>query len=98
VVKVTDGLRAIIEKAGGGRERSKGVSFDRLWTIGFAIAALVGRDRAKASVSERADLMAPRVPELGKAVAQHDWETTAGLDHMHPDAVGIDERVIEYGH
>ena len=35
------------------------VSLDRLRTIGIAVAALVGRDRAKAGVGERAELMAP---------------------------------------
>ena len=74
------------------------VSLDRLRTIGFAVAALVGRDRTKAGLGERAELMAPRVPELGKAVAKKHRKALAGLDHVHPDAIGFDEFMNEFAH
>ena len=74
------------------------VSLYRLRTIGLAVAALVGRDRAKAGVGERAELMAPRVPELRKAVAENHRKALARLDHMHPDAVGVDEFVDQFAH
>jgi len=70
----------------------------RLRAIGFAIPALVGRDRAKARVRQRAQLMAPRVPQFGKAVAEHHRVSGAGLDQMHPDAVGVDELVGKFTH
>ena len=72
--------------------------FDRLGTVGLSVAALVGSDRAKARGRERANLMAPRVPHLGKAVAHHDREAAPRLVQMHPDAVGVDELVLELAH
>ena len=66
--------------------------------VGLAVAALVGRDDAKARRRERGNLMPPRVPRLRPSVAQHDQRTRALLDVMHPDAVGIDELVLQVGH
>ena len=31
-------------------------------------------------------------------MSEHDRVSFAGLDHMHPDAIGIDEFVRELGH
>src|SRR3984893_3325577 len=74
------------------------VSLDRLRTIGFTVAALVGRDSAKAGGGECGNLMAPGVPELGEAVAENHREALARLDDVHPDAVGFDELVDELAH
>src|SRR5260221_11571317 len=74
------------------------VGFDRLRAVGIAIAALVGCDRAKARIGECAHLMAPRIPELWKAMAEDDRIARAGLGNVHSDAVGIDEFVSELSH
>jgi hypothetical protein len=42
--------------------------------------------------------MAPRVPELRKAVAEDHWKALTRLDDMHPDAVGVDEFVGQFVH
>ena len=52
-----------------------GVSLDGLGAIGFAIAALVGRDGAKSCVGERANLMTPGIPEFREAMAHHHGKT-----------------------
>jgi hypothetical protein len=74
------------------------VRFDWRGRVGLAIAALVGHDRAEAGVSERLHLMAPRVPQLGKAVAKDHGKAGAGLRHVHPDAVGFDEAMLDFAH
>jgi hypothetical protein len=42
--------------------------------------------------------MTPRVPVLGKAMAENDWVTFAGFHHMHPDTVRANELVNEFAH
>ena len=74
------------------------VRLDRLRAIGVAVAALVGRDRAKTRIGERANLMTPRIPEFREAMAHHDGDAAAGLDQMHPDAVGVYKFMIEFAH
>ena len=66
--------------------------------VGLAVAALIGCDRAEAGVGERLQLVAPRVPELGKAVAEEHREAAAGFDDVHADAVGVDVLVGEFRH
>ena len=60
--------------------------------IGGAVAALVGREHVVAGVAERLQLVAPRVPALGEAVAQHDRGTVGGtgLGDVHAQAVAVD--------
>jgi hypothetical protein len=67
------------------------VCVDRRGTIGLAVAALVGCHDAEARLGERGNLMAPRVPRFRKPMAQNDQRPLAGLDVVHPDAVGLDE-------
>ena len=74
------------------------VRLDRGGRVGLPVAALVGRDDAKACRRERGNLMPPRVPRLGPSVAQHDQRTRALLDVMHPDAIGVDEFVLKFRH
>ena len=47
------------------------VRLDRLRRVAAAVAALVGRDRAEAGGGQRGELVAPRVRQLGKAMAEH---------------------------
>ena len=73
------------------------VLVDRVGTVGLAIAAHVGRHGPEPSLGERGELMAPGVPELGKAVAQHDERTGRRLRRgAGPDAVGLDGAVRHF--
>src|SRR5205085_10429537 len=53
-----------------------------------AVAAHVGRDRAVAGAGDDRHLLAPRAPQLGKAVHEHDGLALADLGDVHVDAVG----------
>ena len=48
-----------------------GVGADVVGHVGLAVPALIGCEHVVAGVAERSQLMAPRVPALGEAVAQH---------------------------
>ena len=76
------------------------VLVDRLGRIGLAVAALVGRDDVEARIAECVELVPPRVPALGEAVAQHDERAVSGprLRDVHSDPVGVDEAVRDLGH
>jgi hypothetical protein len=50
----------------------------------------------KTSVRKRSELMAPRVPGLGKPMAQDDERPDAGLGNVHADAIGLDDSVVEF--
>ncbi len=71
-------------------EMKQRVLVDRLGPVGLAIAAHVGRDGMVAGLGQRLQLMPPRVPGFGKAVAQHDQRAGALLGDVHLDAVGRD--------
>ena len=66
------------------------VGLDRLGPVGLAVAALVRGEHAVAGVGERGDLVAPRVRQLGEAVAEHDGRAVlgTGLHQVELDAVG----------
>jgi hypothetical protein len=50
------------------------VGLDWFWLIGLAVPAQIGRNGMVASFSQSRELVAPRIPELGKPVAQeHEW-------------------------
>ena len=69
------------------------VVLDRLRHRGLTVAALVGRDGVIAGLRQRDQLMAPRIPGLGEAVAEDDQRPLARLGHVHAQAVGLDESV-----
>ena len=54
---------------------------------------------AAGEVTECAELMAPRVPALGEAVAQHHGRAVGGsrFGDVHADAVGFDETIADEG-
>src|SRR5882672_8377162 len=74
------------------------VRLDWRGTFGLAVSALVGRNRVKARLRERLHLMAPRVPHLGKAMAQDDRKALAGLCDVHPDAIAFHETMLDLAH
>ena len=89
------------------RESFDLVCVDALGFVTPAVAAKIGGHDAIAGSSERSDLVAPRVPELGKPVEQHhDGRVVSRglvLDVVEPDPlrVGVavnDELVDGFGH
>ena len=66
------------------------VVLDRLGPIGLAVAALVRSQHVVAGVGQRGDLVAPRVGQLGEAVAEHHGRAVVGtgLHEVELDAVG----------
>lgn len=71
----------------------KSVPLDRLGPVSPTEAAHVGRHRAEAGLRQSTELMAPRVPTLGKPVAQQHEGPGALLRDVHPDAVRLYEAV-----
>jgi hypothetical protein len=69
-----------------GGEAFEGVRLDRSRGAAGAVAALVGHDDAVAGGSERADLVAPGVRQLGEAVEEDDRRPGAGLEELEVDA------------
>src|SRR5690348_6735507 len=66
------------------------VVLDLLRARGEAVATLIGRDGVEAGLCNRGDLVAPRIAELWKAVAEEDGLTFAFLVHRHANAIGVD--------
>ena len=79
-------------------EVEEGVLLDLLRTVGLPVAAHVRRDRPKARVGERLELMAPRVPGFRKAVAHQDERSFSRLGEMDADAVRLDRPMCDLGH
>src|SRR5271165_4756107 len=67
-------------------------------SIGAAIAAHVRSDRVEAGFGQGAELMAPRIPGLREAVAQHDQRALALLRNMHGNPVALDRAVRDLAH
>ena len=76
----------------------QGITVDLLRRISLSVATHVGREPTEAGRGQRAQLMAPGIPELGKPVAQHDERTLPRFGHMHPDAVGLDGAMRHFCH
>lgn len=81
-------------------ERPDVVSRRRLF--GLVVSAQVRRHDPKSRREDR-DLMAPRVPELGKSMKQQQKWAVASLNVVKPDTVGAKEpvpprSVIAWGH
>src|SRR5205807_10672592 len=66
-----------------------GVDGGRL--VGAAVPTLVGGDGVVPGPGQRRQLVPPRVPELGEAVAEHDERALPLLGDVHVDAVGADD-------
>ncbi len=68
--------------------------------VGLPVATLVGRDRMEAGLSQSDELMSPRVPALGKTVAQDHGAAVVGprLGDVHGDPVGRDVPVPDVVH
>lgn len=60
-------------------------SFDDLRGVAGAKPTHVGCDHPEAGVDQRPELLAPRVRNLGPAVAQHDGRTRSGVVNRECD-------------
>ena len=67
-----------------------GVGVDRRGRVGAAVAAHVGRDGVVAGRGERRELVPPRVPALGKAVAEQHERPLAGLGDVHRQVADLE--------
>ena len=90
----------VVEQAAQiGREVVRAVPIDLGGAAAPPVAPQVGRDGAVPGPSERVQLMPPRVPELGEAVAEDDRRPIGGPggDHMELDPVRGDLLMTEFG-
>ena len=74
------------------------VLIDGLGLVRPAVAAHVGRDGVVTRGGEGGELMAPRIPGLGEAVAEQDERARALLGHVHADAVRVEGAVSDLAH
>ncbi len=81
-------------------EVADAVGLDLSWRRRVPVPALIRREHVIPGVGERCHLMAPRVTQLGEAVAQHDGgvRRIAGLVHAQRDAVDRDVADGAVGH
>src|ERR1700750_2988541 len=70
----------------------------RLGPFALAVAAHVRGNYVEARLSQRIDLVAPRVPAFRKAVAQQNKRALALLDDVQADAVGLDDPLDRFAH
>jgi hypothetical protein len=78
-------------------EMEQRVLIDRLGAVGPTVAAHVRSHCPEPGLGKSAKLMTPRVPGLGKPMAEQDERPFALLCHMHVYSVGVDEAVMN-GH
>src|SRR5215813_4180046 len=82
-----------------GNKVADGVVHDVRRFAAEVVSTLVGSDDAKARFCQGADLLAPRVPELGKAVQQDHQQTVCRTrsNSMQANAVALNPEVFEWG-
>jgi hypothetical protein len=73
------------------------VAVDLRRGIGLSIATHIWRNRVKTGRRQRRELVPPRIPALGEAVAQQDCRTAPLLCNVHADAVGLDDAMLCLG-
>ena len=72
------------------------IRLDGVRLVAAAIATHIRYGNPIAGVHQRRNLMAPRVPTLGKAVDQDDEGTLAGQCHPEADAIGLDDLQVRF--
>src|SRR5712671_3272470 len=78
-------------------EMEQRVLINRLGAVGPTIATHVWGHCPEPGLGKSGELMTPRVPGLGKPMAEQDERPFALLCHMHVYSVGVDEAVMN-GH
>ncbi len=74
------------------------VLIDRLGCVALAVTAHVGGNGAEARRGEGANLMAPGIPGLGKAVAEQHQRPFALFGDVEADAVALDHSLGRFAH
>ena len=66
--------------------------------VGGAVAPLVGSEHVVPGLAQHLQLVAPRVPAFGEAVAEHDGRPVVGpgFGDVHANAVGVDVPVTDH--
>jgi hypothetical protein len=61
------------------------------------VAALIGHDHAKPGLSERSDLLVPRIPKLREAMQQDQQRTTprTGSDSVNTHFGGVKQQMLK---
>jgi hypothetical protein len=72
------------------------VGIDGVRLVAAAITAHVRRGHPVARLRQCRNLMAPRIPALGKAVDQDDQRSVSRQRHAQPDAAGVDDLQIRF--
>ena len=72
------------------------IGLDRFWCLGSTVTAHFRGKNPVTLSRQRSDLMAPRVPALGKSVQQPDWLAALGACDMHTElnAVDLDQLLL----
>jgi len=76
----------------------EGVFFDFLRSISLAIPTHIESDPAITCVTERPQLMPPRILALGKAVTEDHHGSAAGLSNVNAMAAHLDRSVGDVSH
>src|SRR5262245_24446690 len=74
------------------------VLIDLVGAVAFAVAAHVRCDDVKSGVTERRQLVAPRVPALGETVTENDERTRTLLGDSQANPVRLDHPVLNLAH
>ena len=85
---VADDDRALVAEPGDDAGEARVHPLDVVLDVGLvrpAVAGQVDRDDVEPRVGERSELVAPRVPELGEAVAEQHERTLALLHVVEAD-------------
>ncbi len=79
------------------RQRHHVIGVDRLRFVTFSVAAHVRRDHPEPRLGDGPDLVAPRIPQLRKAVHQDDERSLTLDGGAHRDAVRVESLECEGG-
>ncbi len=75
-----------------------GVLFHGNRMVTLAIPALIHRYRSKPGLGKGRNLMAPRIPHLGKAVQEQNQRPSAGFGDMQADVTRLNKSMRNGGH
>src|SRR5260370_9044426 len=70
-------------------EMKQGVLVDRFRSVGSTVTPHIGSDGVESGCRQRPELVAPRIPALWKAVAQHDQRPFPFLSKLQLDPLRL---------
>jgi len=74
------------------------VFVDLVRPVGSAVSAHIGRHRVVSGFGKRTQLMTPRIPGLGKSVAEDDERPAACFGQADANAVRLDRPMRDFDH